>query len=202
MTINTVIIDIETLDTAPTAVILSIGAFSFNKFNLKETMISINHMLRSSEQNKNQSFYYNLHLLPQILRGRSISAETIDFWKNNDYSPFIGHSWDPRQALINLSKYLNDKLSNNDDVHLYFRGTSFDEAILVNAYKSLDLEVPWKFYNVRDIRTYIDALTNSNKGYIKDFKTNFNFTKHHALHDVLRDAEQMCVAYELNKTKY
>ncbi|MCX8726951.1 3'-5' exonuclease [Gilliamella sp. B2838] len=201
MTINTVIIDIETLDTVPTAAILSIGAFSFDRYNLNETKTSIDHILRSSELNKNESFYNNLNLLPQILNGRSISADTIAFWKNNDYSPLLNHCLDPKMSLINLSGYLDEKLK-FDDVHLYFRGTSFDEAILVNAYKSLDLEVPWKFYNVRDIRTYIDALTNSNKGYIKGFKTDFNFTKHHALHDVLRDTEQMCVAYELNKTKY
>lgn len=48
MKINTIIIDIETLDTAPTAAMLSIGAFAFDRFNLNETKTSIDHMLRSS----------------------------------------------------------------------------------------------------------------------------------------------------------
>lgn len=138
--------------------------------------------------------------MPQILNCRSISTDTIAFWKDNDYSPFLNHCLDPKRSLINLSGYLDEKLR-FDDVHLYFRGTSFDEIILANAYKSFDLDIPWKFYKVRDVRTYIDALTNSNNGYLKDYKTNFGFTKHHALHDALRDAEQMCMAYEINRTK-
>lgn len=56
---------------------------------------------------------------------------------------------------------------------------------------------PWKYNGKRDVRTYIDALTGSEKGYIVDHQPCFQMIKHHALHDAMNDAEQMVLAFSI-----
>ncbi|MWP48585.1 MULTISPECIES: 3'-5' exonuclease [unclassified Gilliamella] len=198
MTINTVIIDIETLDTKPTAIILSIGAFAFDRFNLNETLETIemvmveisgcysDHHLCMSCDLTDQLFYSN----------RTVSNETLEWWrsqvdkKNISLEPGYSHL---EEALKKLISKINEWKKINPDIAFYFRGTNFDPIILENAFNEYSLQTPWLYYQVRDVRTYIDALTRTAKGKIENYTSSFNFLKHNALHDAMSDAEQMCL---------
>ena len=73
------------------------------------------------------------------------------------------------EGLKKLSKFI--KNSKN----VWCHSPNFDCVILENAYRLCNLEIPWKFYNLRDTRTIYDL------GNVK-LKT-IGETKHHALHD-------------------
>ena len=85
MTINTVIIDIETLDTAPTAVILSIGAFAFDRFDLNETLKNIQNST-PDENEGNYHLYYVCNLNEQLVSSkRTIDQSTLNWWRRQSY---------------------------------------------------------------------------------------------------------------------
>lgn len=76
----------------------------------------------------------------------------------------------------------------------FARGTDFDPPILVSLFEDFSLPVPWKYNQVRDVRTYIDALSGGSKGYLDEWQKPDWFVPHHSLHDCIRDAEQMQLA--------
>jgi hypothetical protein len=204
MTINTIIIDIETLDTKPAAIILSIGAFAFDRFNLNETLEKIE-MVEISGCYSDYHLYLSCDLPDQLFySNRTISNETLEWWRSQvdkkNASPAPGHSH-LEEALKKLISKINEWKKINSDIAFYFRGTNFDPIILENAFNEYSLQTPWLYYQVRDVRTYIDTLTRTTKGKIEGHTPSFNFIKHNALHDAMYDAEQMCVAYETNNSK-
>ncbi|MCX8596764.1 3'-5' exoribonuclease [Gilliamella sp. B3486] len=201
MTINTVIIDIETLDTAPTAVILSIGAFAFDRFDLNETLENIKNS--SIQENEGpHHLYYVCNLNDQlILSKRTISQSTINWWRDQSWSsikPLFFGNRQPKlfETLAFLIRKINKWTEINPKIMFYFRGADFDPVILKNAFSEYGLPTPWEYYNVRDVRTYIDALSGDDSGYLDGHKLSFNYIKHNSLHDAMRDAEQMCAAAE------
>ncbi|MCO6556040.1 3'-5' exonuclease [Gilliamella sp. BG6] len=199
MTINTIIIDIETLDTKPTAIILSIGAFAFDRFNLNATLENMKNTY-FNESTSTYHFYCVCDLNNQLLYSRrTISQSTLDWWRkqpsNNHKDIFLnnGKSLILNKVLNALVNKIEEWKENNPEIMFYFRGTDFDPVILKNAFEEYGLSIPWKYNQVRDIRTYIDALNRTNSGYIKEHYSSFNFMKHNALHDAMSDAEQMCL---------
>lgn len=191
--INTIIIDIETLDTTHSAVVLSIGAFAFDRFSLDETKAEI---VNTESERK---FHYKLGVVDQLFKCRTVSLESQQFWQKNNISQhFDGKGALVEQALIELDDFINDFVSKNKELKLYARGVGFDFMILENIFKQYGITYPIKFWQVRDIRSYIDALSQGNNGYLNDFKSTLNYLPHHALDDAMRDAELMCVAYKRN----
>jgi hypothetical protein len=67
-------------------------------------------------------------------------------------------------------------------------GATFDISILEDAYRQLDLEIPWKFWNVRDCRTVKDMYESARGGYEKKS----GGTLHHALDDAKFQAQYIC----------
>ena len=59
---NDIMLDIETLDTSPSAIVLSIGAVKFNSVGLGDT------------------FYVRLDSDPQLALGRTQSEATLTWW--------------------------------------------------------------------------------------------------------------------------
>jgi len=118
-------VDIETLDTQPSAVILSIGVVC-----LQDEM----------------TFYAELN--PVFQQTRTVSESTVEWWKKQGNKP------EGREelylALINLSQYFGRYIS---APIIWSKGTDFDVAILAHAYRQYALPVPWAYSNVRDFRT-------------------------------------------------
>ncbi|WP_392563223.1 3'-5' exonuclease (plasmid) [Orbus sturtevantii] len=205
MSINTIIIDIETLDIDPTAVILSIGAFAFDRFNLDETRKKIKISI-DSQEDETPCFHMVCDITNQIMLGkRTVSMGTLNWWRSqpdlvkNSFI-FKCKKYHLETVLMELNSKTEYWKKENKDIKFYFRGTDFDPVILKNALDEYNLQTPWKYYQVRDIRTYIDALTGGTKGYIEKNQPCFEMIKHNALHDAMNDAEQMCIAYNINKS--
>lgn len=124
-----VMVDIETLDTERTAVILSIGACTMAPFT--DTL----------------TFYEEILADTQFERTKSLS--TIDWWKTQSNYPGGGFR-NLQDVLKDFSRYLS---SLRAEPIIWCKGTDFDTAILAHAYRQFDMEVPWKYNSVRDFRT-------------------------------------------------
>lgn len=124
-----VMVDIETLDVLSSAVILSIGACTIEPFTTALT------------------FYEEIDYNDQVTRTRSDA--TIEWWKSQEYFPDKGIR-NLRTVLTSFSSFLE---SLEAEPIIWCKGTDFDTAILAHAYKSFDMEVPWKYHAVRDFRT-------------------------------------------------
>lgn len=124
-----VMIDIETFDTAATAVILSIGAVRMDMESL-----SVIH---------DQTFYVECD---SNQPSRTRSNDTLKWWLQQGGCPCLGTVQLP-QALKSLTNWVLE------GVEIWCKGTDFDTTILAHAYKQHSLEVPWKYNSVRDCRT-------------------------------------------------
>ncbi|OOE45107.1 3'-5' exonuclease [Salinivibrio kushneri] len=180
---NTAIIDIETLSTKESAVVVTVSAFKFDRFaNNAQTEFA-------SHDNE---LHMHLDVADQLIHGRTTNAETCKWWRkqsaealselrSNDL-PFLACD-----ALEQLAEFIHG-------CQLFSRGTDFDFKILGHMYRTNGIKTPWKYNQVRDVRTYIDAFTGGNIGYVENFETPDWMTSHNSLHDCYRDAMQMVKA--------
>ena len=166
-------IDMETLDTAPSTVILTIGAVRFDprgvgvieKLELRPTM-------------DEQTDIYN----------RSISDDTLRWW--GEQSPeAIEEAMGDRDRIS--YKECMEKLYKfcwNAD-KIWSNGSGFDVVIAEMAFRELDMKIPWPFWTVRDCRTIYDLAGVS-------LKDGGHVTTHKAVEDAERQAVVVQKAYQ------
>lgn len=130
---NNVMIDLETLSTRMDAAILSIGAVRFDSDKIGE------------------KFYTAVTVDSNTERGRHVSGATLAWW--------MGQSADARAvftdaqaihisaALCVLSSFLGP------EAIVWGNGANFDISILQHAFEQQGMSVPWKYNNVRCLRT-------------------------------------------------
>lgn len=198
--INTITIDTETLDTLPSAVLLSIGAFAFNIDDVHQTQQSIIKVAREGElaDYSINAFYCLADTFDQLMKGRTVSEETQRFWRKQGEEAQEALVGD-REPLCQSLGLLSNWIKQHPNARIFFRGTDFDGSILEHAYRMYGIECPWHWGGKRDVRTYIDAMTKGTKGYLpKTHQPCFSMVKHNSLHDAMNDAEQMAIAYQQN----
>ena len=155
-------IDIEGLGTGPDTTILTIAAQGFEP-------------LGDGYYNEH-SFYVRVDLESQ--EGRSIQQGTIDWWATQPAESreeaFAEDNRIPlRQALEELGKLAWHAR------RIWANGPTYDMNILEHAYKSLGMNIPWQFYNVRDARTVYSLYPDLPKPP----------TSHHALEDTRKQID-------------
>ena len=155
-----VVIDIETLSLQPNAIILSIGAVA-----------------ESGER-----IYTELDWEAQ-LDTRHVDAKTAIWWgKQTEQVPLLGKV-SLGYCLVDLKHWLADY--GQDKLYIWARGPQFDIVILENAYRECCVEIPWKYKNVRDVRTALHLSTVTDL-----FKPT---RKHHALDDAIADMKNLAL---------
>lgn len=128
-----IMIDIESLGTRNTSVILSIGAIEFD-----ETQIG-------------DSFYTRIDIDSCLEHGLTIDGSTLEWWMSQaDDAKRVFD--EPGKLLVPALLDLQSAFSWKDKL-VWANGTSFDISILEHAYTKCKLKTPWMFYNVRDYRT-------------------------------------------------
>jgi hypothetical protein len=132
-------IDIETLDTENDAVVIQIGWVIFDgKEVLKRACLD----LSAGEQ---------------LAAGRTVSASTLQFWMNPQISAVAHDSLAASEGKTNVEQCLVDlqaAISVAEPYQIWAKG-SFDFNILENLYSWYGLKAPWKFYQCRDLRTFM-----------------------------------------------
>lgn len=141
--ITDISIDLETLDISPRSLILSIGVVPFNRYS----------------GFTGRGVKYHTSILSQPCR--TMSMDTIQWWfkqtKEAKSKVLKGQlsATSLYRSLIHMSWYMS-RICDLSKVRVWGNGASFDNAILSDAYKnSLKTDVPWKFWNDRDIRTLL-----------------------------------------------
>lgn len=129
---NNVMIDLETMDTASTAAIVSIGAVKFNKESILD------------------EFYAIIDLADCVNHGLTMSPSTVQWWisQPNKSDTFDGNKSNLlAPTLLTFAKWLGD------GARVWGNGSDFDNVILRNAYDACNLPLPWKYYNNMCYRT-------------------------------------------------
>jgi DNA polymerase III epsilon subunit-like protein len=165
---NTAIcIDLETLDTLPSATILTIGAVKFDPHG------------NESVDNQMEPFYVKVDLASCEPYNLTISNETIAWWAKQG------------TEAHNEAFEGTDRIPIEDAMHQLFlfargcktfwsHGAGFDIVICEHLFRQVGRAIPWKYHEIRDTRTIYDL------GIDPDFPE--IEVKHHALQDAYAEA--------------
>ena len=140
---NDVMIDIETLAITPNSCILTLGAIKFNRNqDIKD--------LDSCEK-----LYFRIDQKSCLDIDLEINIDTLNWWKTQNkearYEALENKSRiSIKEALLRLKDFVKDSR------YVWANSPNFDCIILENAYKKCNIEIPWKFWNLRDCRTVYD----------------------------------------------
>lgn len=138
---NDIMLDMETLDTSPYCVILTIGAV---RFDPKGSGVVEKLELRPTIEEQTEKF------------NRVINDDTIRWW--GEQSP----------EAIEEAMGDKDRISFKECMEILYRfcwnrravwsnGASFDVVVAETAWRQLDMRTPWPFYTVRDTRTLYEV---------------------------------------------
>jgi hypothetical protein len=162
-----VMVDIETYDVNPSAVILSIGAAEISLDDKPTPCVY-------------PYFYTELDINTQFERTKSI--DTMNWWAAQGNPPIHG-SLNIIDALGDFSSWL---ARFKKTPIIWCKGTNFDVVILTHAFNQFSIPIPWKYNNVRDCRTIfkIAGITPRKAG-------------HNALDDAIDQAKDLRAAMKL-----
>jgi len=175
MKYDSVVVDLETLDTANTAVILSIGAVAFNHQDNDKW----------GDFKESRSFYQVLETDTQKAAGLTTSKSTEQWWAKQSAEAkqaFDVPKVDTKTALEQFYQFCAGTKV------LWGNGNMFDNAIIRNACTQLDTPYPYKFWEDLDMRTIIFLAGKNNR-------IQFKGTPHNALDDAKHEALLIQDAY-------
>ena len=164
-------IDLETLGTTPDSAILAIGVVIFCPLTGKQ----------------GKEFYETINF--EDANHRKIDASTVKWWMEQDDAA--------RKSLTNPSKKpisLNEALLKLKEflptgVKVWGNGATFDISMLEHAY---NYAPPWKFWNIRDVRTVVDLASDV----VNIKKITFDGIKHGALYDAKHQAKYVSTIFQ------
>lgn len=160
---NHVMLDLETLDTGPTAAIVAIGAVMFGQTGV----------------DARNTFYSPVRVQSSIDAGLTVNGSTIEWWMGQSDAAravFAEHAAHLATVLQGFAGWLPE------DCKLWGNGASFDNAILSNAYRAVGHVQPWQFWNDRCYRTVVAT---------SPVKRQQLGTHHNALDDARSQAEHL-----------
>lgn len=159
-----VMFDLETLDTKPSAVILSLGAVKFDPRTVGIDADAPKLSLR-------------IDIDTQSLMGRTISESTLTWWSTQSKeAQEAAFSEEGRTPLTEAVEQFHKFVWNSDRV--WSQG-SFDVNIMEHLYTSLNRPFTWQYWQVRDSRTLFDFIDGQ-----------LDRTKHHdAVEDAIEQAK-------------
>lgn len=143
-----VMIDLETMDTRPSAAIVSIGAVAFDR-----------------EQGVASEFYSVVDLTSSIETGGTVSGDTILWWMRQSEFARRALSTDRVPVGDSLGMFDSWFRSLGDVVGVWGNGSSFDNVILRETYGRLGLETPWSWRLDRCYRTVKKTFEAKNSGW-------------------------------------
>ena len=172
-------IDLETLDTSPYCVILTIGAV---RFNPNGNGVTDRLALRPTIEDQTEKY------------NRTISEDTLAWWsKQSNEARSEALSDDNRQSFVECMEALYKFCWNSDSV--WSHGASFDIVVCETAMRQTLTDraqpVPWPFYRIRDTRTLYEIAGLS----LYDSKYR-NKVSHRALDDAEHQALLVQEAYK------
>lgn len=140
-----VMVDIESLALAPKAVVTQLA---FVAFDLDDPDTTI----RTDEE--------YLPLDPQLVLSRVISGDTLIWWMGQNEQArkrFEANKGNDFQELVALVqswiRKFEQATAGAEKVEVYAQGPQFDIVTIESLLADLGLEAPWKYNQIRDLRT-------------------------------------------------
>ena len=166
-------IDLETIDTSPSATVLSLGAVKFNPLDDSEP---------------HSELYLKISIDEQDALGRTASDSTIEWWGKQD-PKIMEEAFDQTgavsvdEALRQISKWVVgvDKL--------WGQGYGFDYTILEDMFRRGGKPIPWNFWIIRDSRTLFGCCQ-------QDPRKSMQTDLHNALADAYFQSKAIQIAYK------
>lgn len=166
-------IDLETLGTTPDAVILTLGAVTFNP---------------KSGELLNE-LYLRFNVDAQLDLDRKVDEKTMEWWSKQDKA-VMWEALDP-DGRLDLN-YCLDQLNKFivGSSKIWVHGCGFDSVLLESIYRMLSRPIPWQYWQIQDSRTLFNLLD-------EDPRKMFQTQLHNALQDSINQSK--AIVYTLNK---
>jgi hypothetical protein len=173
-----IMIDLETLNTTPDATILTIGAVKFDPFG------------QELKDPRMDSFYAKVDLDSCDRIGLTTSDDTIAWWANQSKEAQAAAfdtegRIDIEEAFARLYKFCWGAK------RVWSNGATFDIIICEHVFRKINRACPWKFWEIRDVRTAFDLGINPQRPPV---------TAHHALEDAWNQAVGIQNVYNTLRT--
>lgn len=172
---NHIMLDLETMGTRPGSALVALGACAFDP----------NGELGEAPPR----FYKTISLASCQAAGLRVDAGTVMWWLQQEAAPRAALAKDPRpvgQVLKEFAEWFEQE----QGVHLWGHGASFDPVLVESAMWACGLQCPWKFYNFRDTRTLFALADAKGLGWMPERAG----THHNALDDALHQARAVQAA--------
>lgn len=197
-------LDIETLSRKENAAIISLAAVPFHKNGEGDSVLKYPFEWLDEEYSKMEfaPFYEVVNATSCAMVGMDFEPETVKFWSEQEdmakaeFSINQAHSIrDVLEGFVNYIIAIKEKF--DVDVCIWCQGTDFDMPIICNAIRNVlqIKEVPWRYNQIRDSRTWILEAVELIHGELEDsysvLPQNDKWTKHSALSDAIRLAENV-----------
>ena len=169
-----IMIDIESLDTSPYCVILTIGAVRFDPRGIG---VAERLELRPTIEDQTEKF------------NRVINEATLTWWAGQSEAAQEEALGDRdrmplRECMEKLSKFCWNKKA------VWSHGAPFDIVVMETTMRQLEMPIPWPYYSVRDTRTLYDIAGVA----LKD-------GGHTTTHKAVEDAERQAIVVQQAYTK-
>lgn len=151
--------------------------------------------------------YVQISTVEQLMLGRVINDDTTSWWEEQTQDAIDARNGNYVSNIVPIASPVSvrgacqriaDVLSDCEQV--FARGKEFDGNILANLFHMADMSEPWKYHDLHDVRTFVNAITGSKRGYVASERQPEWLIKHCSFHDALWDAEQLRkIAHRQNK---
>jgi hypothetical protein len=139
---NSVMVDIETLDTKSSAIILSVGACRFNPFNSDEPHSKIT---------------WRPSIAEQYEAGRTMSDSTLEWWSKQDPEIFERALTEEGRIPVNqFFKEFNKYVATIQKI--WCQGPQFDMVIIEHLYEQFNHHTSWQYWKIMDCRTLFQLM--------------------------------------------
>ena len=180
MSMDSIMLDLETMGSGPTAAIVAIGAVAFDP----------------EDGELGAPFYAVVNLENAVLNGGVMDASTVLWWLQQSdaaRAPFMqsdqSKTFGLHDVLLQFGRWLSECTTCADgEAKVWGNGSDFDNVILASAYRAVGLPVPWKFYHSRCYRTL--------KSLLPETKLLRTGTHHNALDDAVTQANHLLLIWE------
>lgn len=132
-------VDLETLDTKTSAVILTLGAVKFDPFSTLPF----------------KELYLRFDIESQDALGCTISDDVIEWWTKQPTEIKEDAFSDENRLPADQAIDMFHKFAWGCD-KFWAKGHCFDIMILEHLYSKLKKSVPWQYWQIRDVRTLFD----------------------------------------------
>lgn len=176
-----IMLDIETMGTRPGAAIVSIGACTFGDGSIW--------------RGQRRQFQATISLDGQQERGLHLDPATVTWWLGQSDAAraalTAGSPVHLGSALFQLNAFVGAARDVNGEgapVRIWGNGANFDPPVIEAAYHACMLAPPWRYRDVRCLRTLLDLAGLDMKAYSRG-------TLHDALDDAMSQADAAEAAF-------